>query len=111
MGTKPEVTRRLLVSESAEEDLRSISRYIATESDRATADAVRTGIVTHCRRLADLPGTLGTERAELSPGLRSTPHKSYVIYFRYSGDRVEIVNVLDARRDVAAHFSPQDDDG
>lgn len=103
--------RRLIVAEAAEEDLRSISRYIAVRADRPTAEAVRTRIVAHCRRLADLPGTLGTERSELVPGIRSTPHKNYVIYFRYGPDAVEIVNVLDARRDVMAHFGGTDGDG
>ncbi len=62
-------------------------------------------LLDHCRRVAALPGTLGTARPDLAPDLRSTPHKRYIVYFRYSGDTVQIVNILDASRDAVAHFA------
>ncbi len=96
--------RRLVITDTAESDVQTIGRYIAEQSGVVTADAVTDKLLLHCQRLADLPGTLGTDRSGLVPGLRSTPHKGYLIYFRDAGDAVEIVNVLDARRDVAAHF-------
>jgi plasmid stabilization system protein ParE len=39
--------------------------------------------------------------------MRSHPHKSYVIFFRYAGDELEIVNVLEGHRDIEAFFSKE----
>jgi hypothetical protein len=48
-----------------------------------------------CRRLASLPGTLGHPRPELRPDIRSFAFKNYVIFFRYEGDTLEVVNILE----------------
>ena len=102
--------RRLVITDTAESDVQAIGRYIADQSDVATAEAVTDKILLRCERLADLPGTLGTDRSILEPDLRSTPQKGYVIFFRYAGDAVEIVSILDARRDVTAHFDSGEGD-
>jgi len=41
------------------------------------------------------------------PDLRSIAHKSYVIFFRYSGDRVEVIFPLNGLRDIDALFDDQ----
>ena len=38
------------------------------------------------------------------PDLRSTPSHGYVIFFRYTADAIEIVNLLHASRDILTHF-------
>jgi hypothetical protein len=35
---------------------------------------------------------------------RGTPHGNYVIFFRYVADTLEVVDVLEAHRDMASHF-------
>lgn len=62
-----------------------------------------------CRRLAELPGTLGRVRPELRADIRSTPCLGYVIFFRYVENTVEIVNILHGRRDLVAYFAQNDD--
>ena len=52
---------------------------------------------------------MGSARPELGQGTRSTPHKGYIIFFRYAEDAVEIINILHASRDVIAYFT--DDTG
>ncbi len=47
---------------------------------------------------------MGRLRAELQPDLRSHPHKAYVIFFRYVGDVLEVVNILEGHRDIEAFF-------
>jgi len=49
-------------------------------------------------------GLLGTPRPELGDEIRSTPHQGYVIFFRYVGDRIEIIAILHGRHDVERHF-------
>jgi molybdate transport system substrate-binding protein len=46
---------------------------------------------------------MGRLRPELSAGLRSHPYGSYMIYFRYVGDVLEVVNILEGHKDVL-HF-------
>ena len=96
-------------SDSARDDLVAIALHIAVESgSRAVAEAFADKLEQSCERLAALPGTHGTARPELRDDLRSTPCRAYVIFFRYLGTRLEIVNVLHASRDIVGHF---DEDG
>lgn len=102
--------RRLKISQAAQRDLKAIARYIAEQSGGDIARDVIDGVRKHCARLAELPGSLGTERPELGADLRSTPHHRYIIYFRYTEDALEVINVMDARRDTFAHFAEQETD-
>ena len=61
-------------------------------------------LLNRCRRIAALPGTLGTARPDPAPDLRSTPHKRYIVYFRYTENTLRIINILDASCDAVAHF-------
>jgi toxin ParE1/3/4 len=60
-----------------------------------------------CRRLAALPGLQGRERRELRPDIRSValddlPSNGYVVFFRYTDDACEVVNIIGDDRDVEA---------
>lgn len=103
------MNRLLRYSASAEADLNAIARHIAEQSgDRATGTAFTRRIRARCDRLALLPGVLGTARAELRADIRSTPFREYVIFFRYDGAALEVINVVDGRRDLQAHFGAED---
>jgi toxin ParE1/3/4 len=105
------MTRHVRFTAAAREDLRNIFDFIAeaTGAD-AVGDAFTQEIRGRCRRLAELPGTLGSPRPELRSDLRSTPHRGYVILFRYRPDAVEIVNILHGSRDIAAHVANPEPD-
>lgn len=97
--------RRLIYLNAAKDDLRDILRYISQESGNAVAARnFVTLLQDKCLHLASLPGTLGTSRPELREDLRSTRCRGYVIFFRYGADRLEIVNVLHASRDILTYF-------
>jgi plasmid stabilization system protein ParE len=51
---------------------------------------------------------MGRPRPELGPDLRSIAFQGYIIFFRYEGEVLEIVNVLEGHRDIDAHFSEDD---
>lgn len=96
---------RLVYLPAARRDLVSILEYVTRESGSL---AIGHGFVGqlrgHCAKLAGLPGTLGRARPELRVDIRSVPFNSYVIFFRYSGDDFEVVNILEGHRDIDGHF-------
>lgn len=100
---------RLRYLTAARTDLGDIYRYIR---DRSGSGAVAIRFVRElrgkCRSLAEAPITMGRPRTDLRPDLRSHPHGNYVIFFRYVGDVLEIVNVLEGHRDIAAFFDETD---
>jgi toxin ParE1/3/4 len=100
---------RLRFSAAAREDLNSIARYIADKSGSPPV-AVRfvRELQSACRRLAEAPITMGRPRPELRPDLRSFSSGNYIIFFRYRGDILEIVNVLEGHRDIAAFFRKEE---
>ena len=98
--------RRLVYLTSARSDLADILRDIARESGNvAVGQAFAEKLMARCEYLAGLPGILGTYRPELRPDIRSQPYRGYVIFFRYEGERVEIVNILNGRRDIGHYFT------
>ena len=97
--------RRLIYLSSARDDLDTIFDHIADEAGSARiAEAFVGRIINRCEYVAGLPGILGTARPELRTDIRSMPHQGYVIFFRCHGSRMEIVNVLNARRDIIRYF-------
>ena len=97
--------RRVLLLESARDDLAAIGDYIefASGSRRIAARFVRE-LNSHCRHMGGLPGTIGRARPDLHADIRAAPYKNYMIFFRYVGDTVEIVNVIESHRDIEALF-------
>jgi toxin ParE1/3/4 len=98
----PAVARIYRISASAENDLEEIWAFIAQDSVDA-ADHFIEFLIGKFPLLTDFP-RLGRARDELSPGLRSFPVKSYVIFYRDHGEVVEVVRVLSAARDIEALF-------
>ena len=103
---------RIRYSATARHDLGQIYRYIREQSGSGeTARRFVHELRQKCNALAAAPIMMGRPRTELLPGLRSHPHKSYVIFFRYVGDVLEIVNVIEGHRDIPALFSEGDKQG
>lgn len=96
------------VSDGAKINLGEIEAYLTNLVDAETAETFVDGLVDHCERLARMPGTFGTARFDLAPNLRSTPHRKYVIYFRYLGDTLQVVAIIHGRRDAIAYFDDDD---
>jgi toxin ParE1/3/4 len=96
---------RLRFTARARADLESIATYIAEQSgSRTTAERFTGELRRKCADLAAAPIRMGRARNELRPDLRSHPHKSYVIFFRYIGDTLEVVNVIEGHRDIPSLF-------
>jgi toxin ParE1/3/4 len=99
---------RVRFSATARNDLAQIYHYIREQSGSGeTARRFVHELRQKCTELAAAPIIMGRARKELRPGLRSHPHKSYVIFFRYVGGVLEIVNVIEGHRDIPSLF-PRD---
>jgi len=102
--------RQPILLDAALEDLLAIQAHITRESaSAATGRGFAEVLYRQCARLAALPGTLGRPREELRPGMRSFAFKSYVIFFRYGAETLEVVNILEGHRDILAYY--RDDAG
>lgn len=90
---------------SAKRDLQSIAIYIAERSrHRKVATNFVRELRAKCAELAAAPIVMGRPRPELGSDLRSHTYKSYVIFFRYVGNVLEVVNVIEGHRDIPALF-------
>jgi plasmid stabilization system protein ParE len=91
--------------EQAKVDLIQIKRYIAKESGSNRVAVRYTEMLRQkCRRLAELPGTMGRARPELMEGIRSLPYGNYIILFRYRDSLVEIISIIEGHRDIEEMF-------
>jgi toxin ParE1/3/4 len=101
--------RRLTYTAAASRDLNDILEFVTLQSASAEIGRSFVGrIRAQCFKLASLPGTLGRPRHELRPGLRSFPISGYSIFFRYVEDRLEIVNIVEAHRDIEAAIGEEE---
>lgn len=95
---------RVLWTDTARLDLERIVEFIA-EEDPATALTALTRLEQRCRTLAALP-----ERGRIVPELRAVDVLTYReliegpwrIVYRYDVDRVHVMGVFDARRDLSS---------
>ena len=95
---------RVLVTDTAKQDLREIALYILEESGSAeTAKQFVNELRSECEKLTDFPnaGALPKDRILMSLGYRYIPHKDYLIF--YSVDEaqktVHILSVFNAKKD------------
>ena len=98
--------RQLIFLDSARADIAQIYAYIEEKSGSSeTAERFTRELNMQCRRLATLPVTLGRARPELRADIRSFVFKNYLIFFRYTNEAVEIVNIVEGHRDLLAFFA------
>ena len=96
--------RRVRYFKTARADLDQIFRYIAIASGSIeTGRGFQRILTMQCRKLAELPGTLGRARPEIGPEIRSFAVRNYIILFRYRDETVEILNVIEGHRDFLAN--------
>jgi toxin ParE1/3/4 len=90
-------------SESAKQDLRDIWRGLAEYSGLSFADSTLAKIESKFRLLAQFPNS-GRVRDELSLGFRSYPAGDFAIFYRILDMTVEVVRVLNGRRNIDVIF-------
>lgn len=96
------------LTSKAEEDLLGIWSYIAEQRPASATKLIRS-FHQHFTLLAEHP-QLGQARPDIAPGLRYFPMKRYLILYRQTPDRVEVVRVVHGSRDLGALFETEDSD-
>lgn len=94
----------LFVSRRAEDELRQIWRYIASENPQA-ADRLLLRIGDKFQRLRDFPG-IGTLRDDIRPGFRMLVEGNYLLLYEHdtANDAIELVAIIDGRQDLTELF-------
>ncbi len=93
---------RLFITPLAEQDLQDILEYIAQHRPQ-TARKWYEVLREKCAFLAQHP-ELGEHRPELADAIRSFSVNRWVIFYRLTGDVVEIHRILDGSRDVRSQI-------
>lgn len=102
--------RRAIFLASVKADLIAILDHVAEASGSvSTAERFVGALRAQCHKLAGLAAMVGRPRPELGSDIRSFPFRGYVIFFRYRGERFEVIDILHGRRDIDAFFAEPDD--
>jgi toxin ParE1/3/4 len=96
----------LLWSPQAEGDLAEIWRWGAKLFSPAAADRHLRNIHAAAERCRLAP-FLGRERDDLRPDVREIVVYPTVVFYRVTSEAVEIIRVIDGRRNLAALFGPR----
>ena len=90
---------RLVITEPAKDELQKIWLYIAENGYADYADGQLDNILAECELLSLQP-EMGSERSDISKGLRFFPINRYNIYYRYQNDTVFIMHIVNAARGI-----------
>lgn len=94
---------RCEISPLAENDLREIGDYIAVGNPQRAVTFIEE-LLAHCLRIASIPSGYAV-RDDLAPGLRSCPHKNYIIFYTMTDTVVRIERIIHGSRDIQGNAS------
>ena len=96
-------------TEQADADLLSIYIYTYNTWNEEQAIAYTDGLKDAVNKLAANPERIGTvDRSTVRSGYRSYRYQSHLVFYRVSGQFVEIVRILHKRMDVGKQFSSEE---
>jgi toxin ParE1/3/4 len=91
-----------IISQPAIRDLDSISSYF-TDVNIEAGEKFLQAFSKRCQQLASFPN-IGRSYDDLQVGLRGLPLEGYIILYRVTADRIEIVRVANGRQDLQSLF-------
>jgi toxin ParE1/3/4 len=100
------MNRRYVINILATQDLKEIANYFTTNSIEAGEQFFRK-FDRRCEQLINFPN-IGRSYAEIYPDLRGLPLDGYIIFYRVLDDGIEILRVVNARRDLPSIFEDQE---
>jgi toxin ParE1/3/4 len=100
------MSRRLIFSRSAQRDLNETLVYIAKDKPGAALRFVER-LQAKCDLLLSQP-LLGEDCSELRPDMRRLRYQKYLIFYRFTDEKVEVVRVIHGARDWHAILQQDD---
>ena len=97
---------RYFINILATEDLKRIANYFATNNVEA-GEQFFNKFDRRCEQLMNFPN-MGRSYAEIRPNLRGLPLDGYIIFYRVFDLGIEILRVVNARRDLPSIFEEQE---
>lgn len=94
--------KRLVVTRTAEQDLREIARYSETKWGAGQKTRYLDALAALMRRLCEQP-SLGLPREEIAPGCRSIASQQHVLFYKDLPETVQILRVLHGNMDFRRH--------
>jgi len=101
--------RRLQLSSRARTDIADIAAWSETHWGRNQRERYIDGLLTRLAGLLTRP-QMGRPYGGHRPGLRRLRVGAHIAFYRFDGERVFVVRVLDQRMDVDAHLASSADD-
>ena len=100
----------VVLAREAEADLEEIGDYIARDNP-ARAIAFVQELIARCRYLAETPDAFPlvpryTHRQFAHLGIRRLVHGRYLVFYRVTPERVEVLHILNGARDIEAILFP-----
>ena len=89
---------------TAKRELDDIHDFIGIERRKPAAAAKFVRELHDKANLYSTQPLMGTSREDLGPGFRVFSHKAYVVVYRAIKDGIEVLRVVDGRRDYPALF-------
>ena len=90
--------------EAPRQDLAEIAAFINESAGPGIAREALRRLRVRLTLIAQTPGEIGSPRPEIEDGVRSFAVPPHVIFFRYSGERVEVARILHERQDIERVF-------
>ena len=100
------MSSRYFINVLATEDLKGIASYFATNNVEA-GEQFFNKFDRRCGQLINFPN-MGRSYAEIRPNLRGLLLDGYIIFYRVFDSGIEILRVVNARRDLPSIFEEQE---
>lgn len=100
------MSHRYFINILATKDLKEIADYFTANSIEAGEQFFRK-FDHRCEQLINFPN-IGRSYAEIRSYLRGLPLDGYIIFYRIVDDGIEILRVINARRDLPSVFEDQE---
>lgn len=97
----------VVLTDEAKADLERIGDFIAADNPRR-AETFVVELLDRCSRLAEMPRAYPLVPRYEQTGVRRRPYENYLVFYRVTGTRVEILHILNGAQDHEPILFPQD---
>lgn len=97
------MTLQLVIAPAAQHDLANIYRYSLTTWGQAQAETYMTQMEQNLWLLTAQP-SIGKERNDLFPGVRSLPVNKHLVYYQHRQNQIHVARILHGRQDPNRHL-------